>query len=109
MTDKNGEIFSKAVVIACGTFLDGRIHVGLTHHSGGRINEQAAIGLGENLGRLGFNLLRFKTGTCPRLDKGTIDFSRLIVQEGDNPPHPFSFLTTKNTSTPGSLPHYLYK
>ncbi|MFA4992392.1 MAG: tRNA uridine-5-carboxymethylaminomethyl(34) synthesis enzyme MnmG [Candidatus Omnitrophota bacterium] len=86
---------AKCVVICPGTFLDGLIHVGLRHFSGGRINERASIGLSDNLRELGFNLLRFKTGTCPRLDKNTIDFSKLIRQDGDCPPKPFSFSTAK--------------
>jgi tRNA uridine 5-carboxymethylaminomethyl modification enzyme len=80
-------------VLAPGTFLNGVIHVGLKHFSAGRIDEPAAVELSDNLKRLGFRLLRFKTGTCPRLDKDTIDFSRLAAQEGDNPPKPFSFST----------------
>jgi tRNA uridine 5-carboxymethylaminomethyl modification enzyme len=95
--DKNEKILAKAVVIASGTFLNGLIHVGLKHHPGGRIGEPAAIYLDNSLKDLGFSLLRFKTGTCPRLDKKTIDFSKLIVQEGDNPPKPFSFSTKKLT------------
>ncbi|MBU2258364.1 MAG: tRNA uridine-5-carboxymethylaminomethyl(34) synthesis enzyme MnmG, partial [Candidatus Omnitrophica bacterium] len=95
VTDKNKEILSDCVVISPGTFLDGLIHVGLNHHSAGRINEPAAIGLGDDLKRFGFNLLRFKTGTCARLNKDTIDFSRLIIQQGDDPPKPFSFSTPK--------------
>ena len=91
LTSKDEEIRAKAVVITPGTFLDGLIHVGLKHLSGGRINEPAAIGLGGNLKELGFNLLRFKTGTCARLDKNTIDYGKLIIQSGDNPPKPFSF------------------
>ena len=93
VTDKNEEIEAKAVVICPGTFLDGLIHVGLKHTQGGRINEPAAVGLADGLRALGLNLLRFKTGTCPRLDKNTIDFSRLIVQRGDETPRPFSFST----------------
>jgi len=92
VTDK-GEIYSKCVVICPGTFLDGVIHIGLRHHSGGRINERASNGLADNLKELGFNLLRFKTGTCPRLDKNTIDFSNLIIQKGDLILKPFSFST----------------
>jgi tRNA uridine 5-carboxymethylaminomethyl modification enzyme len=95
ITDKNEEIRSSCVIICPGTFLDGLIHVGLKHTSGGRINEPASCGLAQDLKELGFNLLRFKTGTCPRLDKNTIDFSTLIVQEGDVPPKPFSFSTKK--------------
>ncbi len=95
VTDKEEQIYSCCVVITPGTFLEGLIHVGLNSFSGGRINEPASIGLAQDLRDLGFNLLRFKTGTCPRLDKNSIDFSRLIVQNGDNPPLPFSFSTKK--------------
>jgi len=90
VTDKE-EIHSKCVVICPGTFLDGLIHIGLKHFSGGRINERACVDLSHNLKELGFNTLRFKTGTCPRLDKNTIDFSSLIRQDGDLHPRPFSF------------------
>jgi tRNA uridine 5-carboxymethylaminomethyl modification enzyme len=92
---KNEEINSLAVVISPGTFLDGLIHIGLNNFSGGRINEPAACSLADNLKESGFNLLRFKTGTCPRLDKNSIDFSNLIIQQGDDPPRPFSFSTTE--------------
>ena len=105
VTDKEEEINSKCVVICPGTFLDGLIHVGLNHFSAGRINEPASIDLAENLKKLGFNLLRFKTGTCPRLDKNTIDFSKLIIQKGDEPPKPFSFSTDKITQ--GQIPCYI--
>jgi len=91
--EQGEEIYSGSVVICPGTFLDGLIHMGLKHFSGGRINEQAAVGLPTHLRELGFNILRFKTGTCPRLERGTIDFSKLIVQEGDVLPKPFSFFT----------------
>ncbi len=95
VTSKDEEILSKTVVICPGTFLDGLIYVGLKSFSAGRINEPAAIGLTNNLKELGFYLLRFKTGTCSRLDKNTIDFSKLIVQEGDNPARAFSFSSEK--------------
>jgi tRNA uridine 5-carboxymethylaminomethyl modification enzyme len=95
ITDK-GPIRAECVVICPGTFLDGLIHVGLKHFSGGRINEPACRLLADNLKELGFNLLRFKTGTCPRLDKNTISYSQLIRQDGDVIPKPFSF-STKNT------------
>jgi tRNA uridine 5-carboxymethylaminomethyl modification enzyme len=94
ITDKNDRIEAGAVVICPGTFLDGLIHLGLNHFSGGRFNEPAAAGLAGNLRELGFNTLRFKTGTCPRLDKNTINFSKLKIQEGDSQPRPFSFSTT---------------
>lgn len=95
VTEKKEKILASCVVLAPGTFLDGLIHMGLKHFSGGRINEAAALGLGDNLKELGFKLLRFKTGTCPRLDKNTIDYSALVIQDGDCPARPFSFSTEK--------------
>ncbi len=86
-----GEEFSGGrVIIAPGTFLRGLIHVGRENFPGGRMGDPASSGLAESLGRLGFTRGRFKTGTCPRLDGRTIDFSRLEVQEGDRDPEPFS-------------------
>ena len=93
ITGEGEEVLSSCVVLCPGTFLGGVIHVGLNHFSAGRINEPSADGLADNLRLLGFNLFRFKTGTCARLDKNTIDYSRLIVQEGDDTPRPFSFST----------------
>jgi tRNA uridine 5-carboxymethylaminomethyl modification enzyme len=95
VTEQKEIIQATCVVVAPGTFLDGLIHIGLNHFSAGRINEPAAIELSKNLKDLGFHLLRFKTGTCARLDKKSINFSKLITQEGDIPPKPFSF-STKN-------------
>ncbi len=92
-TAENEEILAKTVVICPGTFLSGLIHVGLQHHPGGRIGEQACSGLPQQFKELGFNILSFKTGTCPRLDRKTIDFSRCTEQPGDEPPKPFSFST----------------
>ncbi|MDD5116666.1 MAG: tRNA uridine-5-carboxymethylaminomethyl(34) synthesis enzyme MnmG [Candidatus Omnitrophica bacterium] len=94
VTDK-GDIRAKCVVICPGTFLDGLIHIGLKHFSAGRLNERAAVKLADNLKKLRFSTLRFKTGTCCRLDKNTIDFSGLIKQEGDARPKPFSFSSGK--------------
>jgi tRNA uridine 5-carboxymethylaminomethyl modification enzyme len=94
ITDK-GLIRGDCVVVCPGTFLDGLIHVGLRHYSGGRINERACLALADNLKELGFNLLRFKTGTCPRLDKNTISYLKLIRQDGDLIPRPFSFSTKR--------------
>ena len=95
LTDKNEEILAKCVIISPGTFLDGLIHLGLKHHSAGRYNEPASIDLAKNLKELGFSLMRFKTGTCPRLDKKTIDFSKLTIQYGDEQPKAFSFSTDR--------------
>ncbi|KAF8556687.1 GIDA-domain-containing protein [Imleria badia] len=80
------------VVICTGTFLSGEIHIGMKRFPAGRFNEAPAIGLSASLRAAGFQLGRLQTGTPARLDKSTIDFSRLGKQEGDNPPHPFSFL-----------------
>ena len=91
-----GERFEgRAVVLTTGTFLNGLIHVGFDQGPGGRMGEAASHGLSESLRSLGFRLGRLKTGTCPRLDGTTIDFSGLEVQWSDDPPHPFSFLTER--------------
>ncbi|MBM3245058.1 MAG: tRNA uridine-5-carboxymethylaminomethyl(34) synthesis enzyme MnmG, partial [Candidatus Omnitrophica bacterium] len=95
ITDNDEEIHSICVVVTPGTFFNGLIHIGLKHVQAGRVDEPASVSLPQQLIELGFTILRFKTGTCPRLDKNTIDFSKLIVQSGDNPPKPFSFSTKK--------------
>ncbi|HEX2965173.1 MAG TPA: tRNA uridine-5-carboxymethylaminomethyl(34) synthesis enzyme MnmG [Syntrophorhabdaceae bacterium] len=93
-----GEKFlATTVVITTGTFLRGLIHVGLEHFTGGRMGDPASNSLSENLKALGFEIGRLKTGTCPRLDGRTIDFSSMEPQHSDDPPQPFSFLTEKIT------------
>ncbi len=82
-----------AVVLTCGTFLNGLIHIGLEHFPAGRAGEFPASGLTENLVKLGFRAGRLKTGTPPRLDGRTIDFSKTIPQYGDKQPKPFSLRT----------------
>jgi len=95
-TDKGEKILGKAVVLTPGTFLNGLMHIGMKSFQGGRIEEQGGTGeLSSSLRNLGFRILRFKTGTCARLDGKTIDFSKLRRQEGDIPPRPFSFSTEK--------------
>lgn len=90
---ESGEVLDCAkVVITTGTFLGGEIHVGLEVFPSGRIGEAATFGLSTSLKEAGFQLGRLKTGTPPRLDKKTIDFSRLEIQPGDQPPTPFSYL-----------------
>ena len=94
----NGEkqIYGRTVILTPGTFLNGLIHIGLESFPAGRIEERkVSIKLSERLKNLGFKILRFKTGTCARLDGKTIDFSDLKVQYGDEPPRPFSFSTEK--------------
>ena len=82
-----------AVILTCGTFLNGLIHIGLEHFPAGRAGEFPALGLTENLVKLGFEAGRLKTGTPPRLDGRTIDFSKTIPQYGDEDPKPFSIRT----------------
>jgi len=80
-------------VLTTGTFLRGLIHIGERKTPAGRVGEAPAIGLSRTLERLGFALGRLKTGTPPRLDGRTIDWERLEMQPGDEPPQPFSTLT----------------
>ena len=82
---------SPAVVLTTGTFLGGRIHVGLGSYQGGRAGDPAATALAEKLRALPFRVGRLKTGTPPRLDGRTIDYRRLQAQPGDDPPPAFSF------------------
>jgi len=89
---KAGEEFgAKAVVIAPGTFLHGLIHIGLESFPAGRMGDPPSNRLPEHLKELGFEMGRFKTGTCPRIDGRTIDYSKLEIQWGDFPPPLFSF------------------
>src|ERR1041385_46838 len=89
-----GEIFrGRKVILTTGTFLRGLIHVGDKNYSAGRAGDFAAQGLSASLIECGFKIGRLKTGTCPRLDARTIDFDRLQVQHGDDPPAPLSFST----------------
>lgn len=90
-----GEVGASAVVITTGTFLNGLIHVGDTTYSAGRGGEAAAQLLGESLKLLGFDCGRLKTGTPPRLDGRTIDWTQFTPQPGDPEPTPFSFMTAK--------------
>ena len=87
-----------AVVLTTGTFLRGLIHIGEKKIPAGRIDEAPALGLSDRLYGLGLSMGRLKTGTPPRLDGRTIRWDGLQVQNGDDPPHPFSFLTEKITA-----------
>ena len=89
------EIRAKAVVITTGTFLNGLIHCGEQQFPAGRSGEKPAVMLGESLKKLGLRGTRLKTGTPPRLDGRTIDWSKFEVQPGDADPTPFSFRTKK--------------
>jgi tRNA uridine 5-carboxymethylaminomethyl modification enzyme len=92
-THLNETILTKTLILAPGTFLNGLVHIGLTHFPSGRMGDPPSIGLSESLKRLGFRMGRLKTGTTPRIDGKTIDFSQLVPQYGDQPPFPFSFST----------------
>jgi tRNA uridine 5-carboxymethylaminomethyl modification enzyme len=87
-----------AVVLTTGTFLNGLIHIGETQIPAGRAGEAPALGLSDRLNEIGFALGRLKTGTPPRLDGRTIDWSVLEVQHGDDPPEPFSTMTDRITT-----------
>jgi tRNA uridine 5-carboxymethylaminomethyl modification enzyme len=101
-----GEVIAgKTVILTTGTFLNGLIHIGERSMVAGRAGDFAATGLSEQLAALGFRIGRLKTGTCPRLDKRTIDYRILDVQHGDDPPVPFSFST--NTITQTQLPCHI--
>jgi len=84
-----------AVVLTTGTFLRGLIHIGERQIPAGRVGEAPATGLAQTLERAGFALGRLKTGTPPRLDGATIDWSAVEMQPGDEPPEPFSVLTDR--------------
>lgn len=88
-------LLTRALILTPGTFLNGLVHIGLTHFPSGRMGDPPSVGLSESLRALGFRMGRLKTGTTPRLDGRTIDFTRLAAQHGDEPPRPFSFSTLK--------------
>ncbi len=90
-TQLGTEIYSKSVILTNGTFLNGKIFIGKKVFGGGRIGEKAAVGLTENLVDLGFEAGRMKTGTPPRIDGRSLDFSKMTEQKGDEHPQKFSF------------------
>jgi tRNA uridine 5-carboxymethylaminomethyl modification enzyme len=90
-TQLGTEIYAKSVILTNGTFLNGKIFIGKKVFGGGRIGEKAAIGLTENLVDLGFEAGRMKTGTPPRIDGRSLDYSKMTEQPGDENPGKFSF------------------
>jgi tRNA uridine 5-carboxymethylaminomethyl modification enzyme len=92
------ELSAGAVVITTGTFLRGLIHLGENNWPAGRVGEAPALGLSKSFERAGFTLGRLKTGTPPRLDGRTIDWSAVEMQPGDDPPEPFSVMTDRITT-----------
>jgi tRNA uridine 5-carboxymethylaminomethyl modification enzyme len=97
---------AKAVVLTTGTFLGGKIHIGLENYSGGRAGDPASIALSQRLRELPFRVDRLKTGTPPRIDGRTINFSKLEVQHGDNPVPVFSFMG-KREQHPQQIPCHI--
>lgn len=96
-----GEIWrAKAVILTPGTFLRGLIHIGEVHFSAGRAGEPAAVELGQALSQIGLPIMRFKTGTPPRVDAATIDFSNLERQEHEDDTPPFSLWSDAKKSLP---------
>lgn len=96
-TQMGEQFLAHKVILTTGTFLKGLIHIGDRNYSAGRAGDFAVHGLSESLVNLGFKIGRLKTGTCPRLDSRTIDFTKLAVQLGDEHPIPFSFANEKIT------------
>ena len=92
-TQYGQEYFAPKIILAAGTFLKGKIHIGLNNYSSGRAGEFAAIKLSDSLQNHGLQLDRFKTGTPPRLDIRTLDMNKLNLQKPDEPPSKFSFYT----------------
>ncbi|ADI28384.1 tRNA uridine-5-carboxymethylaminomethyl(34) synthesis enzyme MnmG [Geobacillus sp. G4] len=95
ITHTGAHYYAKAVVITTGTFLRGEIIIGDIKYSSGPNNQQPSIKLSEHLEELGFELVRFKTGTPPRVNSRTIDYSKTEIQPGDKEPRAFSYETTK--------------
>jgi tRNA uridine 5-carboxymethylaminomethyl modification enzyme len=85
------QIFAKATIITAGTFMNGVMHIGLTQSPGGRVGDQASVGLSNQLAEFGFTVRRLKTGTPARLHKDSIDWSKTTAQYGDQEFYPFSF------------------
>lgn len=105
VTAKGKRIRCRALILCAGTFMRGIMHTGLQKCEGGRHGESASSGLTENLEKLGFVSGRLKTGTPPRIDIRSIDFSKVEEQHSDNPPQPFSFQTAEITNK--LIPMYL--
>jgi tRNA uridine 5-carboxymethylaminomethyl modification enzyme len=92
---RNPRFSCSAVIVTAGTFLGGVMHLGGKTWAGGRHGEPAATSLGQSLRRLGLESGRLKTGTCPRLSAGSIDYAKCVRQEGDASPSPFSFMNDR--------------
>lgn len=106
ITQMGLKFYACAVVLTVGTFLDGKIHIGMDHYSGGRAGDPSSIALSHRLRELPFRVNRLKTGTPPRIDASTIDFTQLITQHGDDPLPVFSFLGSPDLH-PRQIPCYI--
>ncbi len=94
-TQMGMDIFADAVVLTVGTFLGGKIHIGLQNHQGGRAGDMPSIALAQRLRELPFHVARLKTGTPARIDARSIDYSKLQEQPGDTPTPVFSYLGSR--------------
>ncbi len=106
VTEMGLRFSAKTVILTAGTFLSGKIHIGQSHYSGGRAGDPPSVGLASRLRDLPFNVQRLKTGTPPRIDGRSIDFSGLEPQHGDTPTPVFSFLG-KVSQHPRQIPCFI--
>ena len=106
VTQMGLKFHAKAVVLTVGTFLGGKIHIGMENFSGGRAGDPPSIALADRLRELPFRVDRLKTGTPPRIDARSVDFSKLEVQHGDDPTPVFSFMG-KREQHPQQIPCYI--
>lgn len=106
LTEDGSKFYAPTVILTAGTFLAGKIHIGLQNYTGGRAGEPPASRLAEYCRSLSFQVGRLKTGTPPRIDGRTIDYSKLQIQLGDSPLPNFSFIPPKN-QRPKQVPCYI--
>lgn len=103
-----GKIYkAKKIIITTGTFLNGVVHIGKYMSKNGRVGESSSINLSKDLANLGFEMGRLKTGTCPRVDGKSIDFTNLETHNGDTIPPHFSFRTNTQYFNPAQFPCYI--
>jgi len=106
VTQMGLKIYARTVILTAGTFLAGKIHIGLNHYAGGRAGDPPAQSLAAKLRDLPFTINRLKTGTPPRIDGRSVDFSVMEIQPGDQPTPVFSF-TGKTADHPQQVPCYI--
>ncbi|MDR0579941.1 MAG: tRNA uridine-5-carboxymethylaminomethyl(34) synthesis enzyme MnmG [Campylobacteraceae bacterium] len=107
LTHIQNRYYAKKIIITTGTFLKGLIHIGEFRQNAGRTGEFASNVLSDSLKNLGLALGRLKTGTCPRIDAKSIDFTKMQAQGGDDRPSPLSFRTDKESFNPYQLPCFI--